>query len=301
MKKRISTPDETISNERNGANYKIKDTAAAADGNKEKKTEKTEPKKKTKDKTSLPEVELSEEGKAKKEEQSKLVTPSEYFEYVKGKKNETKSEDLENLYTMLLQRIQKYEITGQVHALKKTLLYLNMVEVEMKIYQAGFTQFVLRTDIEKYIEEISDKSVAIIDLPHYHGEIPDDKIEIISKAREIFKAEEMYVIFTDYTSEETKRVAKERREKDPILFGAITHDDTVLDKLYFICDWVDPNCDLTFNKMLGEFAKSEKYKDKEIAHNIPSRQNIEDLRKEYDLLSTDEEMTKFMFDKITKK
>ena len=245
--------------------------------------------------------ELSEEGKTKLEEQKKLVTPAEYFEYVKSKKNETKREDLINLYTMLLKQIQKYEITGQVQALKKTLLYLNMVEIEMTIYQAGFTQFVLRTDIEKYIEKISDKSVAIIDLPHYHGEIPDEKLDIIMKAKEIFKPEEMYVIFTDYTGDETKRIAKERREKDPILFGAITHDDTVLDKLYFICDWVDPNCDLTFNKMLAEFAKSEEYTGVEVAHTIPSRETIDDLREEYKLLSTNPEMTKFMYDNITKK
>lgn len=248
--------------------------------------------------TEVNKTEAPEEVKQKNEEQEKLVTPAEYFEYVKSKKNTTNIESLDNLYKMLLEKIKKYELLGQTHALKKTLLYLNMVEAEMKIYEAGFRQFVLRTDIEKYIQSISDKSIAIIDLPHYHGEIPDDKMDIIIKAKEVFGLNELYVIFTDYTKENTKHVAKERREKDPILFGAITYDNTVMDKLYFVCDWVDPYCDLTFSKMLEEFSKSKEYENKEVAHEIPSRESIEDLRKEYDLLTPDNDMTTFIYDKL---
>ena len=33
--------------------------------------------------------------------------------------------------------------------------------------------------------------------------------------------DKLYILFTDYTGKEQRKVAKERREKDPILFGAL--------------------------------------------------------------------------------
>ena len=48
---------------------------------------------------------------------------------------------------------------------------------------------------------------------------------------------------------------KERRDKDPILFGVFKNDTNVADRFYFLGDWVDEYCDLTLDKMI------EKYKE----------------------------------------
>ena len=63
----------------------------------------------------------------------------------------------------------------------------------------------------------------------------------------------MYVVFTDYTHREERRVEAVKREKDPILFG--TFQDaatrTIVERFYFIGDWVDEYCDLTLDKMVA--------------------------------------------------
>ena len=78
----------------------------------------------------------------------------------------------------------------------------------------------------------------------------------IEKTKNIF--DEFYVIFTDYTGSEERKVEKERRDKDPILFGVFKNATNVADRFYFLGDWVDEYCDLTLDKMIEQY--QEKYK-----------------------------------------
>ena len=65
--------------------------------------------------------------------------------------------------------------------------------------------------------------------------------------------DKMYVVFTDYTKREERRVEAIKREKDPILFGTFqdTATRTVVERFYFIGDWTDEYCDLTLDKMVA--------------------------------------------------
>ena len=82
----------------------------------------------------------------------------------------------------------------------------------------------------------------------------------IAEASEVF--DQLYIVFTDYTKKESKRVAKERRDKDPIVFGAFLDKETaesksskdiyVEDRLFFVCDWVDEKCDLTLEQIVRD-------------------------------------------------
>ena len=68
------------------------------------------------------------------------------------------------------------------------------------------------------------------------------------------------MVFTDYTHETSKAVEKERQRKDPILFGAFLEDKIrgslgIHERLYFLADWIDEYCDLTFDKLLNENIK----------------------------------------------
>ena len=111
--------------------------------------------------------------------------------------------------------------------------------------------------IEKYITDVEGKAVKIIELSEYTREIPEEVMDRVSKAAEIF--DQLYIVFTDYTKKEAKRVAKERRDKDPILFGAFLDKESdnknkiyIEDRLFFIADWVDDNCDLTLEEIVRQ-------------------------------------------------
>ena len=185
---------------------------------------------------------------------SDKVTPSLYFDYVKGLKNKVEFEEYGLIIDNTLKMINKAKITEQTSMAKRLTHQLELALRELEAAKKGFDIFVKRKDIELYISKVEAKAVKIIELSRYTREIPDDIIDKIAEAKEVF--DEMYIMFTDYTKKETKKVSKERRDKDPILFGAFIDKDGekenkiyVEDRLFFIADWVEDKCDLTLEEI----------------------------------------------------
>ena len=185
---------------------------------------------------------------------SDKVTPSLYFDYVKGLKNKVEFEEYGLIIDNTLKMINKAKITEQTSMAKRLTHQLELALRELEAAKKGFDIFVNRKDIELYISKVEAKAVKIIELSRYTREIPDDIIDKIAEAKEVF--DEMYIMFTDYTKKETKKVAKERRDKDPILFGAFIDKDGekenkiyVEDRLFFIADWVEDQCDITLEEI----------------------------------------------------
>ena len=227
-----------------------------------KSTETTEEKKTT---TRKREIVKSEKEKKKEEsirilhqkpteEEGKKMTPSEYFSYVKEKKNHIEEEDLRQIYENALNMIKRYQITGQTKSIEKLKFLLDIIELEIPIVKAGYNQFVYRWDVEEYIDKISDDSVFIIEMKNYEREFPDEVIDKIVKAKEVF-GDNLFVIYTDYTKKTQRKVAKERRERDPILFGALIKNRVAYDRFYYICDWEDKYCDLSLDKIVNDWDK----------------------------------------------
>ena len=188
------------------------------------------------------------------EEEGKKMTPSEYFSYVKEKKNHIEEEDLRQIYENALNMIKIYQITGQTKSIEKLKFLLDIIELEIPIVKAGYNQFVYRWDVEEYIDKISDDSVFIIEMKNYEREFPDEVIDKIVKAKEVF-GDNLFVIYTDYTKKTQRKVAKERRERDPILFGALVKNRVAYDRFYYICDWEDEYCDLSLDKIVNDWDK----------------------------------------------
>lgn len=183
----------------------------------------------------------------------KEMTPYQYFQFVKSKVNEINDEDLDKLYSISSELLEKYKKTGQVKAAKKLAFHIKSILKEKEIIDLGITKFVYRDDIENYIDNIAKDVVKIIELKNYPREIPDELVETIEKTKDIF--DEMYVLFTDYTGEVEKKVEKER---DPILFGSFIDRtvDEMSQRMYYLGDWVDEYCDLTLDKLVSQTNKS---------------------------------------------
>lgn len=184
------------------------------------------------------------------EEQEK-ITPSQYFDYLKGAKNTITTNALKNSYPVFLQLGEKYHKLGQIESLKKLCFLADTLKKEEQLIELGITTYVYRDVIEDYIENVAENTVKIVELSRYVREIPDDLVETIEKARTIF--DELYVVFTDYTGKEERKVEKERRDKDPILFGSFKNQTNVADRFYFLGDWVDEYCDLTLDKLVEQY------------------------------------------------
>lgn len=188
----------------------------------------------------------------------KNMTPSEYFEAVKAKISSMKTEDIDTQKQACLELATKYKITKQILALNKMLFVLESLDKELALNKLGFDKFVYRQDIEEFIDDISGNPVKIIELENYEREIPDEIVENIVKTQDIFDV--YYVLYTDYTGKSEKKIENKRRDKDPILFGAFKDDKkrTMIDRFYFLGDWIDEYCDLTLDQMVAQFNKKGK-------------------------------------------
>ena len=187
----------------------------------------------------------------KDNEQKEVITPSQYFDFLKGAKQIITTEALKNSYDSFLTLADKYQKLGQVESLKKLCFLADTLVKEEKLIEMGISTYVYKDVIEDYITNVADKTVKIIELSRYMREIPDELVDTVERTKNIF--DEFYVVFTDYTGKEERKVEKERRDKDPILFGVFKNQTNVADRFYFLGDWVDEFCDLTLDKMIEQY------------------------------------------------
>lgn len=206
------------------------------------------------------------------------LTPAEYFEKVKSKLTEETSENIKALYNVTMNKLKKYMITGQKAAAKELYAKCLYLEKEQALIDKGVTKYVLRTDIDKYINDIADECVCVIEMKNFDRPIPDEIVDVVADTMDIF--DEFYVVFTDYTGEKRSKVAKERRDKDPILFGNIFIDGKVSSKMYFIGDWVDEYCDLTLDKMIESMAKEAKKNKEEFVFDIKDTSSLDEIEQQ---------------------
>ena len=215
------------------------------------------------------------------EENKKELTPSQYFDYLKGSKNTITLEAIKDSFEVFIKLAEKYKKLGQIESLKKLCFLADSLKKEEKLIEIGITTFIYRDVIEDYIENVADNTVKIIELSRYMREIPDDLVDIVKASREIF--DEIYVVFTDYTGKEERKVEKERRDKDPILFGVFKSNSGgfISDRFYFLGDWVDEYCDLTLDKMVAQY-KKERNESPTTTISIPNTiEELLDLMKSY--------------------
>ena len=221
------------------------------------------------------------------------LSPSQYFEYVKNKKNTITDEGLLTIYDNVLELINKYKITGQKKGLRKLMFHVECIEKEREIVKMGVNTFIYRDDIEEYIDNVAKNTVKIIELENYEREIPDEVVELIAQVKDKF--DQLYIVFTDYTGKVEKQVEKERRDRDPILFGTFQDQSsrTVIDRFYFLADWEDEYCDLTLDKMVNQTNKVGK---RNIVKTISTPQDLVELKEQ--LGSLVERRTSFVIESV---
>ena len=210
------------------------------------------------------------------------LTPQQYFEQVKERKHNITDEELVKVYDNCLELLNKYKITGQKKGMRKLMFHLECIEKEREIVKMGINTFIYRDDIEEYIDTVAKDTVKIIELENYEREIPDEIVELIAATKDKF--DQLYVVFTDYTGKVERQIEKERRDKDPILFGTFQNQSnrTVIDRFYYLGDWEDEYCDLTLDKMVNETEKAGK---RNIVKTISTPSDIEELKEQLGGLS----------------
>ena len=196
---------------------------------------------------------------ARKEKETKVIdvevtaTPTQYFEMLKESVETASEENLKKLYENASAMVKKYMVTGQTKGAEKVYNFARMCAKELKVLEYGIDKYLTREKITNYIKNVEHREVKLIEMKNYEREIPDSVVDKIMKLQENNVFDEYFILFTDYTGKETKKVAAEKRDKDPILLGALLLNDYLNNRLYYIDSWEDDKCDLTLDKLVSEY------------------------------------------------
>lgn len=179
------------------------------------------------------------------------LPPANFFAQIKNKRQTITEQDLKDLKTYIANDIYKFMETGQVRSAERLVFHLKCIEREFEVLKAGITKYVYRDDLDDFICKVSRQVVKIIELSKFERKIPDENAKQIAAVKDLF--DQVYIVFTDYTGKEERKVEKRARARDPIAFGAFkSQDNTVWNhRFYYITDWIDEYCDLTLDKYIS--------------------------------------------------
>lgn len=216
----------------------------------------------------------------KDQSEQELLSAQEYFDLLKERTHKMTLAKLKELGENSLKLMQRFTVTGQAVAARKLLADVQAQEREAQLLEIGIDTFVYKDDVTKFLDLTENKDVKITSLENYVRVIPDEIIAKIEQTKEYFNR--FFVVFTDYTGREEKRIEQEYRNRDPILFGSFIFKDEdgrtedFVERMYFLGDWEDEYCDLTFDKFVEKFKAAEGYSP---VHKIDIPQTYEDLVK----------------------
>lgn len=199
--------------------------------------------------------------------EKKETTPSQYFNFLKNLKGKIQDETVSSAIAATQNLIRTCVVTGQKTLAENLMVKLELLLRERNAIVHGYDTVINRVDLEAWTLDIYEKAkkedkpnpIHIIELKNYSRTIPEDVIEKVGNARNYFDM--LYVAYTDYTGETVRKVEKEKRDKDPIIFGAFLvpteHGNRIpSEHLFYIADWIDDFCDLTMDQVIKSYKEA---------------------------------------------
>jgi hypothetical protein len=183
---------------------------------------------------------------------------NEFFKDLKTKLKKIDISQIEDELRMIFDLIEDAKEVGQEKLAENYQALAITYAKERLMFKEGYTQFVKKNDIEKYIENVKDQVVKICELKNFPRTLPNNVKDVIKKAKVSKLYDDMWVVFIDY--EEKDNLSKEekserQKNRDPILFATIKES---MDRFYFLVDWNDDICTLRFEDMVKGLKKLDK-------------------------------------------
>lgn len=153
--------------------------------------------------------------------------------------------------------VKKADKSGQTALMEKLTKELIIQKYESVLYAFGYSQYITEEQLVNFIKK-AEKGLALDYLYQYVRIIPD---EVLKVKEELDKLEvfDNYVILhydpdmTGVEQTEEEKIEEVKKRQDPILFGVIADSK----KLYYIADWIDEYCDLTWEQIAETLGKEE--------------------------------------------
>lgn len=173
------------------------------------------------------------------------------FKFVKSKLTKIQQGELKKRLSKLASLLKYSEEMQQWAVYEESAKKILEITREQEADLFGIEKFVLKKDVEKFISSVSNKIVKLKALSEFPRIIPERVRKRLKNLQSKGLFDEYLILYTDLTvpEDEIKSNKQKIKEKDPILFGKFNN---IPDKLYYIADWIDEYCDLTFDKLTDE-------------------------------------------------
>ena len=190
------------------------------------------------------------------------IAPELYFKYVKSKFGVLENMRIAGRMKKLEAAFDKAMENGKKQLGEKILLEVVRETKETMMLAKGIKLFIEKEDLDKHKHNIRGGHISDTRLEKFTRVIPEDVLAKKKKVEGIFDG---FVVYHFWDKEAEKKIEKKQKMspgeksamKDPVLFGFINE----CNRLYYIADWEDELCDLSFEEILDVLGK----KDEEVA------------------------------------
>ncbi len=184
--------------------------------------------------------------------------PELYFKYIKKKFGLLEGMKMERRLKNLQKAFDKAVEAGQDMLAEKVMADVVREAKESAIYAKGFKLFIEKEDIDRFKHKIRNGHISDTQLAKYTRVIPQKVLDKKKKSEGLFDG---YVVYHYYEEAVEEKLAKKQKMsseeksamRDPVLFGWIKESN----RLYFVGDWEDEYCDLTFDEIVDVIGKDE--------------------------------------------
>lgn len=188
--------------------------------------------------------------KNKKEEtKQKKFDVIKFFSEVHGLVENKEAEKYINRVAEYIECIGYTETTGQIALKEKLIKGLIINKLESVLFAKGMYK-AINEDVIVELAQNAPNHLSLDYIENYVRNIPIEAIKKKIEADNLQVFDNYCILYYDENGESYAMTNKEKERKiqklkDPIMFGLINGSN----KLYFIADWVDEYCNLTFEKM----------------------------------------------------
>lgn len=177
------------------------------------------------------------------------MSPQQFFTSVKNS-----AKEIEIIQERLIgyeKAILDAKRANQTALLEKLTFNLTAVRSEAQLVAIGLNKYVEEKDIVKFYKG-SKKGLRLDWIDNFTRTIPSEILDLKDKADELEIFDNYVILHYDPTAKSYALTqAQIDALKDPILFGVIKGRRL----LYFVGDWVDEVCDLTFDQLAEHIGK----------------------------------------------
>lgn len=188
----------------------------------------------------------------------KGVHPVLYFKYIKKKFKPLERMKMDGRLKRLEKAFYKAVDNGQDALGEKLLKQLAIETRETAMYAKGIKFFIEKADLDKHKHNIRDGHISDTFLKDFTRAIPKNVAEKKKKVEDCF---DDFIVYHYWNEKEAEKITKGQKMdseeiakmKDPVLFGIIRETN----RLYFVSEWIDDYCDLSFEELADVIGKDE--------------------------------------------